>query len=67
MEKGDDAVGVAPATHVEHLEDTKQAQQANAAEHQATFRQAFSESRKAVFWSAMISLTIIMEGYDVGE
>ncbi|KAG2416920.1 hypothetical protein HFD88_008137 [Aspergillus terreus] len=55
--------------HVEHLSepaDTKEAQQASAAEHEATFWQALKTNHKAALWSAAISLTIIMEGYDVG-
>lgn len=56
--------------HVEHLSepaDPKEAQQASAAEHEATFWQALKTNHKAALWSAAISLTIIMEGYDVGK
>lgn len=40
-----------------------QAKQATDDEHAQTFMQALRENRKAVFWSIMISLSIIMEGY----
>lgn len=39
-----------------------QAKQATDDEHAQTFRQALRENRKAVFWSVMISLSIVMEG-----
>ncbi|KAK1139964.1 hypothetical protein N8T08_011041 [Aspergillus melleus] len=55
--------------HIEHSSqaaENKEAQQASAAERQATFWQALKSNRKAALWSAAISLTIIMEGYDVG-
>lgn len=42
----------------------EEAQAASAAEHATTFRQAIRESWKAALWSAVISLTIVMEGYD---
>lgn len=64
-------VGVAAAEDVEHEEDlkshvlsTEEAQAANLAEHQITLKQALRENWKAVLWSAVISLTIVMEGYD---
>lgn len=41
-----------------------QAQAANRAEHEQTVKQAFQQNKKAVFWSLVISMTIIMEGYD---
>lgn len=56
--------------NIEHMSPTaenKEAQQAAAAERQATFWEALKSNRKAALWSAAISLTIIMEGYDVGE
>ncbi|KAI0479435.1 sugar transporter-like protein [Xylariaceae sp. FL0804] len=34
-------------------------------EHEQTLWQAVKENRKAVLWSMLISMTIIMEGYDV--
>lgn len=42
----------------------EQAQAASAAEHETTFKQAVRESWKAALWSAVISLTIVMKGYD---
>ena len=53
-----------------HVEDTmggeslEDAKNASDAEHSATFLQAIKANRKAVFWSAMISMSIVMEGYD---
>jgi SP family general alpha glucoside:H+ symporter-like MFS transporter len=40
-----------------------QAKQATDDEHAQTLMQALRENRKAVFWSVMISMSIIMEGY----
>ncbi|POS74114.1 hypothetical protein DHEL01_v207493 [Diaporthe helianthi] len=40
------------------------AKQATDEEHAQTLRQAFSQNRRAVFWSVLISLSIVMEGYD---
>ncbi|CAK7212489.1 hypothetical protein SBRCBS47491_001482 [Sporothrix bragantina] len=37
---------------------------ATADEHSMTFWQAIKRYRKACFWSAMVSMTIIMDGYD---
>jgi SP family general alpha glucoside:H+ symporter-like MFS transporter len=57
-------------TRVEHEDDKANIQQlhdaqaANAEEHNTTLRQALRENWKAVLWSAAISLTIVMEGYD---
>ncbi|KAJ8120235.1 hypothetical protein ONZ43_g3004 [Nemania bipapillata] len=42
-----------------------EAKQATDDEHAQTVFQALRENRKAVMWSALISMTIIMEGYDV--
>lgn len=39
------------------------AKQATDDEHAQTLMQALRENRKAVFWSVMISMSIIMEGY----
>lgn len=50
-----------PKANVHQIEE---AQAASAAEHATTFRQAMRESWKAALWSAVISLTIVMEGYD---
>ncbi|PLB41451.1 general substrate transporter [Aspergillus candidus] len=55
------------SAQLEHSDLVKnEAQQASEAEHQASFWEALKTNRKAVLWSAAISLTIIMEGYDVG-
>jgi SP family general alpha glucoside:H+ symporter-like MFS transporter len=40
----------------------QQAKQATDDEHAQTLMQALRENRRAVFWSVMISLSIIMEG-----
>ncbi|KAF4930103.1 Maltose permease MAL31 [Colletotrichum viniferum] len=42
-----------------------EAKQASDDEHAQTLMQALSQNRKAVFWSVMISMSIVMEGYDV--
>lgn len=53
-----------------HVEDTLghgaviEAKQATDEEHAQTVWQAISQNRKAVAWSVMISMSIIMEGYD---
>lgn len=47
-----------------NIHQIEEAQAASAAEHATTFRQAMRESWKAALWSAVISLTIVMEGYD---
>lgn len=47
-----------------HIYSVEDAQAASAAEHSTTFKQAIRESWKAALWSAVISLTIVMEGYD---
>ncbi|KAK2811618.1 hypothetical protein FQN50_001960 [Emmonsiellopsis sp. PD_5] len=53
-----------------HLEDTLghgaiiEAKNATDEEHAQTFFQALGANRKAVFWSMVISLSIVMEGYD---
>ncbi|KAH9885954.1 sugar transporter-like protein [Xylariomycetidae sp. FL2044] len=41
-----------------------EAKQATEDEHSQTFMQALRENRRATFWSVLISMTIIMEGYD---
>ncbi|KAI0602461.1 sugar transporter-like protein [Biscogniauxia sp. FL1348] len=41
-----------------------EAKQATEDEHSQTLFQALKENRRAVFWSLLISMTIIMEGYD---
>ncbi|KAJ5371616.1 Major facilitator superfamily domain general substrate transporter [Penicillium concentricum] len=53
-----------------HVEDTlghgalSEAKQASDDEHTQTLMQALRENRKAVMWSVLISVSIIMEGYD---
>lgn len=47
-----------------HWHSIQEAQAASAAEHSTTLREALKENWKAVLWSAAISLTIVMEGYD---
>lgn len=56
----------APAEHVEHDDANKDAKIASEQEHTTTLWQALKTNRKSALWSAAISLTIIMEGYDVG-
>ncbi|KAI5925899.1 sugar transporter-like protein [Camillea tinctor] len=41
-----------------------EAKQATEDEHSQTLLQALKENRRAVFWSLLISMTIVMEGYD---
>lgn len=43
---------------------SQEARLATAAEHDMTFFQAIKIYRKAVFWSILVSTSIIMEGYD---
>lgn len=64
-----DEINKEQTAHFEHSStaENKEAQQASAAERQATFWEALKSNHKAALWSAAISLTIIMEGYDVGE
>jgi SP family general alpha glucoside:H+ symporter-like MFS transporter len=70
MKNTDDAPKELSA-HIEHASETtattKEAQQASADEHESTIWEALKHNYKAVLWSAAISLTIIMEGYDVGK
>ena len=41
-----------------------EAKNASDKEHNSRFRQTFKTHRAAVFWSCVISLSIVMEGYD---
>ncbi|CAG8956729.1 hypothetical protein HYFRA_00012273 [Hymenoscyphus fraxineus] len=77
MEKAkNDALGTDDAVeYIEDLTDNNgpmdykeltRAREANEAEKKAEGWQAFKDGRKAIFWSAIISLTIVMEGYDIG-
>ena len=69
--KIDEDVPKEHTAHVEHAVETtvptKDALQASTDEHEATVWEALRHNYKAVLWSAAISLSIIMEGYDVGE
>lgn len=57
-------------TAAHHVEDTLghgaiiEAKQASDEEHAQTLFQALRDNRKAVAWSMLISMSIIMEGYD---
>lgn len=56
-------------SHVElrtNLQKFEGAHQASTAEHEQTLGEALKTNRKAVLWSILISMTIIMEGYDTG-
>jgi len=53
-------------THVEKWGGFEDAKQASAAEHGTTVLEALRDNKKAIFWSAIISFSIIMEGYDTG-
>ncbi|EIT74098.1 putative transporter [Aspergillus oryzae 3.042] len=67
--KIDEDVSKEHSAHIEHAEETtvptKDALQASTDEHEATVWEALRHNYKAVLWSAAISLSIIMEGYDV--
>lgn len=57
-------------TAAHHVEDTLgqgailEAKQATDDEHSQTLMQCLRENRKAVMWSVLVSLSIVMEGYD---
>lgn len=57
------------AEHDDHLKENIQtlqdAQGASIAEHEMTLKEALRVNWKAAMWSAIISLTIVMEGYDL--
>jgi len=63
-EKRDGVVHIEQAQTAVNLYD---AAEASAVEHSTSVWQALKENKKAVFWSMIISLCIVMEGYDVGE
>ncbi|PIG90018.1 MFS sugar transporter [Aspergillus arachidicola] len=67
--KIDEDVSKEHSAHIEHAEETtvptKDALQASTDEHEATVWEALRHNYKTVLWSAAISLSIIMEGYDV--
>ena len=70
MATANDVVEKAPVDHVEtsaDIDHTKDARIAAAIEHETTLWQALKSNRKAAMWSVLLSTTIIMEGYDVGE
>jgi len=46
-------------------EDFQNARRATQAEHETTLNEALREHYMAVVWSAIVSLTIVMEGYDL--
>lgn len=61
-----------PVPDAEQYEDPKanlhslqEAQTAAAEEQSVDFKQALRENWKAAMWSAVLSLTIVMEGYDL--
>ena len=43
----------------------RHAEESNAADHKLTVRQALKKYKKAVFWAMILSVTLIMEGYDL--
>jgi SP family general alpha glucoside:H+ symporter-like MFS transporter len=47
------------------LELIQRAQDADAADKQLTIRQALKKYKKAVFWAAILSFSLVMEGYDL--
>lgn len=62
------AVG-SPQNHISPMKQdwsqvTQDAKDATEAEHSTTFWQGIKLYRKAAFWSFIVSMTIIMEGYD---
>lgn len=52
-------------TSAEHLEVVNEAKEATDEEHQFTLLQAVHRYPKAVLWSMLLSICIIMEGYDI--
>jgi SP family general alpha glucoside:H+ symporter-like MFS transporter len=57
----------AAVEQIESTDATKEARIAAQTEHETTLWQALKSNKKAALWSAIISLTIIMEGYDIGR
>ncbi|KAL4935912.1 hypothetical protein BDV06DRAFT_228384 [Aspergillus oleicola] len=43
----------------------RQAQESDEADRKLTIRQAVSKYKKAVFWAIFLSISLIMEGYDL--
>ena len=67
MATQDNTIEKASLEQVEDVSVTKEAKVANQREHETTLWQALKDNKKAAMWSAIISLTIIMEGYDIGR
>ena len=61
MATTDNAIEKKTIDHVEDIEGTKEAKIASQAEHETTLWQALKSNKKAALWSAVLSLTIIME------
>jgi SP family general alpha glucoside:H+ symporter-like MFS transporter len=61
MTNTDNAIEKKTIDHVEDVEVTKEAKIASQTEHQTTLWQALKSNKKAALWSAVLSLTIIME------
>ena len=47
------------------LELIQRARDADVADKQLTVRQALNKYKKAVFWGSILSVSLIMEGYDL--
>lgn len=47
------------------IELIQRAQDGNAADRDLTIRQALKKYRKAVLWSLVLSISLVMEGYDL--
>lgn len=47
------------------IEDVANAKDSTDAEHQLTVRQGIKAYKKAIFWSVVFSMCIVMDGYDV--
>lgn len=54
-----------PNVYTSEKQLDNEAHHATDAEHNLTIRQALKKYRNAVFWSVVISTTVVMEGYDV--
>lgn len=70
MANTNDAIEKVPVEHLEttaSLDTQKDARQATHEEHETTLWQALKSNKKAVLWSVLLSMAIVMEGYDVGQ
>lgn len=47
------------------IELIQRAQDGNAADRDLTIRQALKKYRKAVLWASVLSISLVMEGYDL--